>query len=262
MSIFSENIKVLRKVKGLSQDALAGILGVKRTTLSNYENALSSPSLEAIGDIADAFHVDIDTLLRCDLSQKSAEEIESITSGECDTRGRNLRVIVTTVSPSNEENVEIVPVKARAGYTAGYADPEYISSLPHISLPFLSSQRKYRAFPITGDSMPPVPSGSYVVGEYVVDWHGIKDGEYAIVVTKDEGIVFKRVYMDFERGVVQLVSTSPLYEPYVVSMEDILEIWTFSCYISREITSSVSGMEQMCEMLSRMQKDISFLKTR
>ena len=262
MSIFSENIKVLRKVKGLSQETLSGSVGVKRTTLSNYENGLTSPSLEALGDMADAFHIDIDTLLRCDLSVKSDSEIEDLTSVGRDTHGRNLRVIVTTVNDDNVENVEIVPVKARAGYASGYADPEYISALPHITLPFLSSQRKYRAFPITGDSMPPVSSGSYVVGEYVVDWHGIKDGEYAIVVTLDEGIVFKRVYLDFERGVVQLVSTSPMYEPYVISMEDVLEIWTFSCYISREMATAGLGMEQVCEMLSRMQKDISSLKTR
>ena len=85
----------------------------------------------------------------------------------------------------------MIPVKAKAGYALGYSDPEFIKELPTIRLPFLSKNRKYRTFPISGDSMPPVSDGSFVVGEFVQDWTSIKSDTPCIFVTKDEGIVFK-----------------------------------------------------------------------
>jgi len=66
--------------------------------------------------------------------------------------------------------------------------------LPKLNLPFLSSNTTYRAFEITGDSMLPVPSKSIVIGEYVADLSHIKNGEAYIIITKEEGIVYKRVY--------------------------------------------------------------------
>ena len=61
-----------------------------------------------------------------------------------------------------------VPVKAAAGYLAGYADPEFIDELNTFTLPMLAPG-KYRAFEIVGDSMLPTQSGSVIVGERVGD---------------------------------------------------------------------------------------------
>ena len=52
------------------------------------------------------------------------------------------------VSENNDELIEMIPVKAKAGYAFGYSDPEFIKELPTIRLPFLSKNRKYRTFPI------------------------------------------------------------------------------------------------------------------
>lgn len=53
------------------------------------------------------------------------------------------------VDENNENLIEVVPVKATAGYLAGYDDPEYIEQLQKIKLPFLPTG-KHRAFPIKG----------------------------------------------------------------------------------------------------------------
>src|SRR4030065_178917 len=50
------------------------------------------------------------------------------------------------------------------GYATGFADPEYISELPVFQLPFLSKQKKYRTFQLTGDSMLPITPKSWVTG--------------------------------------------------------------------------------------------------
>jgi hypothetical protein len=60
--------------------------------------------------------------------------------------------LLITVSQQGRNIIEIIPLKAQAGYLSGYADPEFIESLQHIS-PFATE--KFRAFPVDGDSMPP-----------------------------------------------------------------------------------------------------------
>ncbi len=61
-----------------------------------------------------------------------------------------------------------MPVKAAAGYLAGYADPEFLDELKTFTLPMLAPGN-YRAFEIVGDSMLPTPSGSVIVGEKIDD---------------------------------------------------------------------------------------------
>src|SRR6185369_10622845 len=94
---------------------------------------------------------------------------------------------------SVERNViHFVPVKAAAGYLAGYADSEFIDELNTFTLPMLSGGN-YRAFEIIGDSMMPTPSGSIIVGEKVEDTEDVKNNQPYIVVSRNEGIVYKRI---------------------------------------------------------------------
>ena len=51
----------------------------------------------------------------------------------------------------------------------------------------------YRAFEIVGDSMLPTPSGSVIVGEKVDDLEEVKSNQTYVVVSRNEGIVYKRV---------------------------------------------------------------------
>lgn len=261
MSRFAANLKLLRHRKGLSQDILALELDLKRTTLSAYENGQAEPNLDLLGRIAAYFGLRIDSLLGVDLSALTPAEWDEMQHGEApDLSGRHLRILATSVSPDNLENVEVVPAAARAGYTAGYADPEFVASLPHMSLPFLSPERKYRAFPVDGDSMPPVVKGSYVVGQYLPDWNTLRKGQFAIVVTRQDGIVFKKVYPDFPAGKLTLVSTNPLYEPYDLPWEEVLEVWTFTAYVAQSVLEPGLEPGQIEQILARLQRDVAALK--
>ena len=145
MSIFSKNIKLLRKRKGRTQDEAAIALGMKRSTLSGYENEVAQPTIKAMLAFSKYFGVAIDTLLKVDLTELQDSQLRQIERGyDVFINGSKLRVLATTVDPSNNENIEIVPEKAKAGYTGGFADPEYIEVLPTFQLPFLSKEKKYR----------------------------------------------------------------------------------------------------------------------
>jgi phage repressor protein C with HTH and peptisase S24 domain len=145
-------------------------------------------------------------------------------------------VLATTVDSDNEENIELVSEKAKAGYTSGFADPEYIKVLPTFKLPFLSRERKYRTFQVSGDSMLPIPDRSYVTGEFIDNWSYIKDGTPCIILTLDDGIVFKIIENRIkEEGKLMLHSLNTLYAPYPIDARDVKEIWKFVNFISSEM---------------------------
>lgn len=65
-SVFSQRLKQLRSLQGISQYALADALGVSRTSLKNWELAAATPPLEVLVDMALYFRVSSDYLLGLD----------------------------------------------------------------------------------------------------------------------------------------------------------------------------------------------------
>jgi transcriptional regulator with XRE-family HTH domain len=225
----STNIKFLRKRKNFSQEEMALALESKRSVLNSYENNIASPPIDMAMRISDYFRISLDTLLRIDLTRLPESKVGELERGLEDyIKGKYLRVIATTTNQDNIDNIELVSEKARAGYTAGYTDIKYISELPQFNLPFLDKRKKYRSFQISGDSMLPIQDKTYVTCEYVEDWTSLKDGLCYVVLTKEDGIVFKRVYNEIAKTQkLVLVSNNPIYKPYEVAIEDVMEIWRY-----------------------------------
>lgn len=109
--------------------------------------------------------------------------------------------------------------------------------------------------------MPPVVEGSFVVAEFIQNWMSIRNGTPCIVVTKDEGIVFKVVHnlLSSEQS-FQLCSTNPFYAPYVVHANDILEIWKFVNYISPELPEVRPDDNGLSQSLKSLQQEVQELK--
>ena len=257
---FGKNIQYLRKRKKRSQEDVALALDMKRSTWSGYESGVARPGYERLIEISNYFGISIDHLIKLDLEQLGERGLRDLELN-VDLEGSNIRILSTSIDRENNDHIELISEKAKAGYQTGYADPEYISVLPTFSLPFLSKQRKYRTFPISRHSMPPVNHGSYVTGEYVQNWKLIKSGHPYILVTKSEGIVFKVVENQIEKnGILILSSTNRAYEPYEVKISELLEVWKFVNYISPEMPSPNLSNDQISEALLGLQRDVNKLK--
>jgi transcriptional regulator with XRE-family HTH domain len=261
---FSSNIKFLRKRKMLTQDDVAERLGMKRSTLSGYENEVSQPTITALLTYSKYYNIAIDTLLNVDLQKLSELQIRQLEHGEdVFIKGGKLRILATTVSADNNENIELVNEKAKAGYATGFADPEFISQLPKFQLPFLSRQKKYRTFQLNGDSMLPIPHGSWVTGEYLQDWHQILSGQAYVIFTLDDGIVFKIAEnLIDQHGALRLYSLNPLYEPYDIPVSEIKEVWKFVHYISVELPEPALPQEELLKTVASLKEDMHRVKSR
>ena len=258
------NLKFLRKKTGITQDEAAEAIGISRTKLNAYENAHSEPTIEGLLSLSQFYRINIDTLLKTDFNQLSEFQITELQSGnDSFITGSTLRVLATTVDQENNENIELIPLKAKAGYKAGYNDPDFLSQLPTFQLPFLSQNKKYRTFQIDGDSMLPIKDKSYVVAEFLQNWNDIKDGDSYVVLTLEDGIVFKVLYNHLKQDKnIVFHSLNPEFQDYKLSVDDIKEVWKFVCYISQQMPDTENEKKIILEAISNLEEKINFFKNK
>ena len=260
---FSSNIKILRQLKTRTQDVVSTELGFSRSTLNSYENgSVKNPTLEALVLFSRYYKVSIDTLVKIDMRRMSNFQLSELEKGfDTYVTGSRLRVLATTVDSTDKENIEAVPLKAKAGYKSGFADPEYISKLPTFQLPMLLNDRKYRMFQISGDSMLPIPDKSWVIGEFAENWYNIKDGQACVLLTKDEGVVFKLVFNQLKKHKkLVLKSLNSTYDPYELYINDIKEVWRFCNYISNELPDSFASKEDLYQKVRSMELEMKSIR--
>ena len=226
----NNSIRALRKKTALTQTEFAAKLGIKRSLIGAYEEGRAEPRLELLNKMA----------------QLGGSSLEAILDGgefenHVERRGGK------ELSRNSSGNIQLVPMKAAAGYLKGFADHDGIKELPHFNLPMLG-KGKYRAFEISGDSMLPLTSGTVVVGEQVEKLMEMKNGKTFILVTKRDGIVYKRVFNYLkENGKLFLVSDNPIFKPYSMDPEDVLEAWAAKAYISIQFPESETNFDVMKE---------------
>ncbi|WP_199119300.1 LexA family transcriptional regulator [Pedobacter sp. ASV28] len=255
MSNISSNLKYLRKKKGQTQQQFADNMKIKRSLIGAYEEDRAEPKYDLLKKIAEYFELTIDEFIN--------EKINDNWKPKPKSQGSNLRVLSISVDKDDNENIELVPVKASAGYLNGFSDPQYIQDLPKFQLPIPSlKQGTYRAFEIKGDSMLPITSGSIIIGEYLDNWNDVKIGETYVIISKNEGVVYKRAGNKFrEDRELKLISDNKVYDPYAIPADDILEIWKAKAYLSTSLPEPTPEptIETLSNMMAQMQKSISQL---
>ena len=247
MSQAGQNLKYLRKLRGWTQEEFATKLGIKRSLIGAYEEERADPRIDVLEIVSDLFKLSLDELLLKDVSNTANNYLSKRRQQKMMTAERNL--------------IHFVPVKATAGYLAGYADSEFIDELNTFTLPMLAGGN-YRAFEIIGDSMMPTPSGSIIVGEKVEgSTDDIKNNQAYIVVSRNEGIVYKRIVKSNRaKNKLTLVSDNPQYQPYQVNAEDIVELWHAQMVLSKVSQQQRWDMDSLANMVSNLQNQVSSLK--
>ena len=76
--MLKENIKSIRKSKGLSQEELAVKLNVVRQTISKWEQGLSVPDAEMLISISEVLETPVSTLLGESISESKVDDLKSI----------------------------------------------------------------------------------------------------------------------------------------------------------------------------------------
>ncbi len=248
MATAGKNLKYLRKLRGWTQEEFATRLGIKRSLLGAYEEERAEPRTDVLELVSDIFKVTLDDLLRSDIAEHAA-------SGSNYLSRRRQQKMAAGAQP-----IPFIPIKAAAGYLNGYGDPEFVDELNTFTLPMLTGGN-FRAFEIIGDSMLPTPSGSVIVGEKVDDPEALKNNQAYIVVSRTEGIVYKRVMRNNRsKGKLTLVSDNPLYEPYQLNLDDVMEFWAAQVVITKVSPQQRFDVTSLSNLVSNLQEQVSAIK--
>ena len=270
--MINTNLKFCRRELALTQAQMADKLGIKRSLVGAYEEGRAEPRLATLVNMARLFGITLDQLVTTDFSKKKNTKVigsvrppEATETDDTDPptapAGGKLRILALTVDKDQNENIELVPQKAAAGYLNGYADPEYLEVLPKFRLPMLSQTGTYRAFEIAGDSMLPIASGTVIVGRYIEDWATIKDGTPCVVVSSKDGIVFKRVFNKLRSNAMFVLhSDNPNFSPYDVNVDDVVEIWEAKSYISSTFPIAELSLERVASLVLDLQQQVALLR--
>ena len=256
MEQIDDKIKAIIDHFKLNNFSFSKRIGVTGTTIDSIVNGRpqpdgtrkkTKPGYDVLTAIIDEFDINPDYLFG-----KSNQMLKSDVA-EIQTYSGMPQVVA--VNPSGNENIVYVPAKARAGYLNGYGDTEYIESLPSFHMPHLTNGT-FRCFEVKGNSMVRTFfDGDLVFGKYVEHLNDIKDGRVYVIVSRNEGIVLKRVINRIqERGKLILKSDNKdgNYPSYTINAEDVLEVWYVTMFASKQMPEPVDVYDRLHELETKI----------
>lgn len=231
-------------------------IGVTSTTVDSIVNGRpqpdgtrkkTKPGYDVLKAIIEEFDIDPDFLFG-----KSTQMLKAASTNGSSYSGMPQ---VVAVNQTGNENVVYVPIKARAGYLNGYGDADYIETLPSFNMPHLTNG-SYRCFEVYGNSMVRTFfDGDLVFGKYVESLSDIKDGRIYVIVSKNDGIVLKRVINRIEeRGKLILKSDNKNgnYPTYTIDAEEVMEVWYVTMFASKQMPEPVDVYDRLHELESQL----------
>lgn len=177
--MLSDVLRELRKKKGITQDELAKMLGIAKSTISMYENGNREPSIEQLKRLAAIFNVDMNYLLQ--------EQFP-------------------TILPVEKTSVLVPKLGSVAAGLGCLADNEIIGYEP-FDASSLKSGHRYMCLEVKGDSMYPVLIEGDIV--LVQCQSSVDSGSFAVLtINGNEGVIKK---VKYGPDWIELHSINPMY---------------------------------------------------
>jgi transcriptional regulator with XRE-family HTH domain len=180
MSFFGKNIKKIRGVKKLSQQAFADIFLLKRATLGAYEEGRSEPKIDTIIKVANYFSISIDTILTKEITVNQLLSFDGVITTDVNQVVKNGFVEIPFLSELN--------LKA---FIFDFKKSKTYELLPKICLP-VKKTNDMLAFAIQDLMMVSNEEGLFP-GDVVICTYeipsNIEEGEVVLVLINDNMIV-------------------------------------------------------------------------
>ncbi|WP_103069894.1 helix-turn-helix domain-containing protein [Aquimarina sediminis] len=226
MSLFGKNIKKIRSVKGLSQQAFAELFDLKRGTLGAYEEGRSEPKIETLIKVANYFSIAIGDLLTNELTVNQLLKFKGdLTTYAEDVKREKFAVIpCITDSVANE-------------YITLYNKEEFVKELPTLQLP-VNPTKEFRGYTVSNLEMSSHDKGFYpkdvVVGEKVPASviKKLNTGTLVFAIVDDK-LIFRRLYVT--KGNAVLRADHKNIEDSIYPLSEIKELWRVRYVFFRRI---------------------------
>ena len=242
MSFFGKNIKKIRSIKGLSQQAFAELFDLKRGTLGAYEEGRSEPKIETIINVANYFSITIDDLLTSELTVNKLLRFKG-----------DLAVDDTLVVGEQFAKVPCITEHNIKSYLDYFDKPQFISDLPHLSLP-INNEKTFRAYTVTNLEMTNHDQGLYpkdvVVGELVPKsvYKKLNNGTIVLALVNDE-LVLRRLYIS-DKSVI-LRAEHKNIDDKIFDLKAVKELWRVRYVFFRRMPEFTDAVEDRLILLEQ-----------
>ncbi len=151
----------------------------------------------------------------------------------------------------------LVKANAIKDYLANCQKVDYLRSLPTVSLPFITSERS-RAFEM-GNDFP--LQNSIVIGNGISDWSEVLDGKFYVLLTAQQGVIYRRVYNQVKiKGALLLSSDNPTIPSFEISIKDVVEIWEVNSFISQQLPEPHISLERVKDLVDDLTHELDRLR--
>jgi transcriptional regulator with XRE-family HTH domain len=215
--MFGKNIKKIRGVKGLSQQSFADLFGLKRGTLAAYEEGRSNPRLETVIKIASHFNIEMDELLKTELTVNRLLQFND----RITTDTQNLPVQQFAIIPCVVDLLESDFVHQAGG-------PGICQKLPKLQLP-LAESRGYIGYMVHSAEMMRVGGGGFLPKDVVIgkridssNVEKLKSETPVLVMTKVQ-LLFRLAHVTQEG--LHLETAAEGLEPILIPFAEIVQAW-------------------------------------
>ncbi len=247
--MFGKNIKKIRSVKGLSQQAFADLFGLKRGTLAAYEEGRSNPRLETVIKIASHFSIEMDELLKTELTVNRLLQFnDSIT---IDSEHLPIQAFV---------NIPCVIEQLESDFVHQAAGPAICQRLPKLQLP-LPESKGYLGYTVHSVEMMLSGGGGFLPKDVVIAkkveplrWQNIPAGSPVLVLTSQQ-LIFRKFL--FTQDTLQLDGATEGLEPIMVYFSDIVHLWEVNHVFHWKLPNLAYSLEQRLQQLERQMGGLS-----
>ena len=242
MSFFGKNIKKIRSIKGLSQQAFAEVFDLKRGTLGAYEEGRSEPKIETIINVANYFSITIDDLLTSELTVNKLLRFKGDLTLNDKLLTGELFANVPCVTENNVNN-----------YIEYYDKPQFIADLPHLSLP-INTEKTFRAYTVSNLEMTNHDQGLYpkdvVIGELVPKtvYKKLNTGTLVLVLINNE-LILRRMYVAGNQVVLRAEHKN--IDDKTFALKDVKELWRVRYVFFRRMPEFTDAVEDRLMMLEQ-----------
>ena len=231
MSFFGKNIKKIRGVKQLSQQAFADIFDLKRATLGAYEEGRSEPKIDTIIKVANHFSISIDIILT-----------KEITVNQLLRFNDGITTDVNQVVKAGFVEVPFINNLNSDSFIFDFKQTESYDLLPKINVPIQKTDGML-AFTVQDLMMISNEEGLFpgdvVIGTRVMA-ENINDSEVVLVLANDT--MFVRRFNKSDLG-YELLADHVNIQPLLINFDTPVFFWKISDVLLKRYPKFTSNLE-------------------
>lgn len=252
MSLFGKNIRKIRNVRNMSQQAFADLFDLKRGTLGAYEEGRSEPKIETILKIANYFSITIDDMLTKELTVNHLLKFKGDLSLKVEERIKESFAYIPCITEQNTKD-----------YLLQFEDDQFIAGLPKLQLP-INTEKKFRAYTVSNLEMTDHDQGLYpkdvVIGEFVPTsvYKKLNNGNIVLALVKDE-LILRRLYI--AKNKLTLRADHKSVDDLTFELNEIKELWKVRYVFFKRIPEQNSG-KNVEEKLNFLEQEFLKLKNK